>query len=60
MSITVWVFCPTRATSLYWDPDVKTDSTGRAWVSFYNNSSETRLRISAETLSSDGVPGCCE
>ena len=46
--------------TLYWDPDVKTDSTGRAWVSFYNNSSETRLRISAETLSSDGVPGCCE
>ena len=46
--------------TLYWDPDVKTDSTGRAWVSFYNNSSETRLRISAETLTSDGVPGCYE
>ena len=43
--------------TLYWNPALETDSLGRAYVDFYNNSNTTRLRISAETLTPDGVPG---
>lgn len=43
--------------TLYWNPALVTDSLGRAYVDFYNNSNTTRLRISAETLTLDGVPG---
>ena len=40
--------------TLYWNPEVKIDSLGKAQVSFYNNSSARRLFISAEGLSPDG------
>ena len=43
--------------TLYWNPSVETDSSGRASVIFYNNSTEHGLGISVETLSPDGVPG---
>ena len=43
--------------TLYWNPALATDSLGRAYIDFYNNSCATRPRINAETLTSDGVPG---
>ena len=42
--------------TIYWDPEVTTDNTGRATVSFYNNGYSRALTISAEGLTSDGVP----
>ena len=43
--------------TLYWNPALATDSLGRAYVDFYNNSNATRPRIEAETLTPDGLPG---
>ena len=42
--------------TIYWNPEVATDSTGRATVSFYNNGYSRALTISAEGLTKDGVP----
>ncbi|HIT80789.1 MAG TPA: hypothetical protein IAD09_00885, partial [Candidatus Caccoplasma merdavium] len=46
--------------TLYWNPALETDSLGRAYVDFYNNSHATRPRIEAETLTPDGLPGVYE
>ncbi len=43
--------------TVYWNPNVSTDSNGKATVRFYNNGQNSRLRISAETLSPSGIPG---
>jgi len=43
--------------TLYWNPDVRTDSTGRASVHFYNNETCKVLKISAETLMENGLMG---
>lgn len=45
--------------TLYWNPDVRTDSLGRASVEFYNNSSCRKLKVSAETVLPDGRIGAC-
>ena len=42
--------------TIYWNPEVTTNSTGRATVSFYNNGYSRALTISAEGLTPDGVP----
>ena len=42
--------------TLYWNPDVRTDSQGRAHIEFYNNSTARHLVISAEGLTPDGQP----
>jgi len=42
--------------TLYWNPNVKTDSLGNASVSFFNNSNCKKMTISAETLTSEGTP----
>lgn len=42
--------------TIYWNPEVATDSTGRATVSFYNNGYSRSLTISAEGLTKDGIP----
>lgn len=43
--------------TLYWNPNVRTDSAGRAQVSFYNNGTCRQINISAETVTSDGKVG---
>lgn len=43
--------------TLYWNPNIKTDEHGKAKVQFYNNSNCRQMIISAETITSDGVPG---
>ena len=40
--------------TLYWNPNARTDSSGRLSVTFYNNSRPTRIRVSAAGLTSDG------
>ena len=42
--------------TLYWNPEVTTDSTGCATVSFYNNGYSRALTISAEGLTPEGIP----
>lgn len=46
---------PHRRT-IYWNPEVKTDSTGYTTVSFRNNGYSRRLVISVEGLTNQGVP----
>lgn len=43
--------------TLYWNPNVSTDSNGNAHVSFYNNRSAKKVSISAETVTSNGMIG---
>ena len=40
--------------TLDWNPNVKTDSEGKATIEFYNNSSCTEMFISAEGMTKDG------
>jgi hypothetical protein len=42
--------------TLYWNPDVTTDSTGNATIRFYNNSTCKQLDISAEGITKSGKP----
>ena len=42
--------------TLYWNPNVVTDSTGTAQVEFYNNSYSTRFNISGAGITASGVP----
>ena len=41
--------------TLYWNPDLATDSLGRAQVTFYNNSTATRLRVDVEAMATGGI-----
>ena len=43
--------------TLYWNPNVKTDSNGEASVEFYNNSSCTKYIIDAQTVTKNGEIG---
>ncbi len=40
--------------TLYWNPNALTDDEGRFTATFFNNSKETRIRISAAGISPDG------
>ena len=40
--------------TLYWSPTVQTDNDGNAVIEFYNNSSCSKVLISAEGITSDG------
>jgi hypothetical protein len=46
--------------TLYWNPDVKTDASGKATVSFYNNATCKLMNVSAETVTANGVMGAME
>ena len=43
--------------TLYWNPDVKTNTDGKVRLSFYNNDSCKVIDISAETVTEDGLIG---
>ena len=45
---------PDYRRTLYWNPNVKTDSKGEAKIEFYNNSTCRQLVISAEGITKDG------
>lgn len=40
--------------TIYWNPNVRTDASGKAKVEFYNNSTCQEMRISAEGISAEG------
>lgn len=42
--------------TLYWNPNVQTDSTGKASVEFYNNSRCKKISVSAEGFTQRGIP----
>ena len=44
-------------TTIYWNPDVKTDNTGEATVSFYNSDEITTFRATAEGIGVKGLIG---
>ena len=46
---------PDYRRTLYWNPSVTTDETGKAKIQFYNNSRSTNFSISAETVTSLGI-----
>jgi hypothetical protein len=43
--------------TLYWNPSLKPNAEGKASVEFYNSSRCKSLKVSAESLSSDGTIG---
>ena len=43
--------------TLYWNPSVTPDETGHASIQFYNNSRCKHFKISAETVTSQGIIG---
>ncbi|NPD93265.1 hypothetical protein, partial [Xylanibacter muris] len=47
---------PDHRRTLYWNPNVKTDSKGKAKISFYNNSTCTSIAVSAEGITENGKP----
>ena len=40
--------------TLYWNPNALTDAEGNFTATFYNNSKETRIKMSAAGVTSDG------
>jgi hypothetical protein len=48
---------PDRRATLFWAPIIKTDSSGRATIQFYNHDLETRVRGVIEGISSTGISG---
>jgi hypothetical protein len=43
-------------TTLYWNPNIKTNRKGRAKISFYNSDQARNMQICVEGISHDGVP----
>lgn len=41
--------------TLYWNPNARPDENGKFTATFYNNSKETRIKVSAEGISPDGT-----
>jgi hypothetical protein len=48
---------PDYRRTLYWNPSVTTDEDGKARIQFYNNSRSTNFKISAETVTNEGMIG---
>lgn len=46
--------------TLYWNPNVRTDSNGEATISFYNSPTCKQMRVSAATVTADGLMGNLE
>jgi TonB-dependent SusC/RagA subfamily outer membrane receptor len=47
---------PDLRTTLYWEPNVNTDSNGNAFVSFFNPDNKSTININLEGISENGVP----
>ena len=41
--------------TLYWNPDLLLDDSGKAEVKFYNNGKATSIAVSAEGMAQDGT-----
>jgi uncharacterized protein YfaS (alpha-2-macroglobulin family) len=42
---------------MYWNPNIKTDATGKAEVSFYTSDVLSSYKIVIEGISVEGMPG---
>ncbi|MDR1121497.1 MAG: hypothetical protein LBM08_11330, partial [Dysgonamonadaceae bacterium] len=42
--------------TLYWNPNVKTDESGKVRIQFYNNNFCRKIDISAEGITETGLP----
>ncbi len=47
-------------TTVYWNPEVKTDKNGKATVSFYNNDEISTFRVTSEGIGPNGMIGRSE
>jgi hypothetical protein len=47
---------PDIRTTLYWAPDVRTDSEGKAALSWYNADPKSKIRVIAEGITRGGIP----
>jgi len=45
---------PDHRRTLYWNPNARSDADGRFTATFYNNSKETRIKLSAAGVTTDG------
>ena len=43
-------------TTIHWEPNIKTDATGKATVSFYNAVPQTDVRIVVQGITNSGIP----
>jgi len=48
---------PDYRTTLYWNPNVKTDKNGNAKVIFYNSDITESIQVDIQGLSDNGIPG---
>jgi hypothetical protein len=48
---------PDNRATLYWNPAVQTDASGKATVTFYNSDAATTIRAVAEGINAAGIPG---
>jgi len=48
---------PDYRRTLYWNPSVTPDEKGKASIRFYNNSRCRKFKVSAETITADGIIG---
>lgn len=46
-----------KSSTLFWGPDIMTDSSGKASVSFFNNEKSTEVLISVDGIAANGVCG---
>lgn len=42
--------------TIYWEPNIKTDATGKATVSFYNTVPQTDMRLMVQGITDTGTP----
>jgi hypothetical protein len=49
----------TKSNTLFWGPDIITDSSGKASISFLNNNPLSEILISVEGLAASGLSGSC-
>ena len=48
---------PDKRVTIFWEPNIQTDSTGKATVLFYNADLETEIQGEIEGISRTGNPG---
>jgi hypothetical protein len=47
----------TKSSTLFWGPDIMTDSSGKASASFFSNDNSTEVLISVEGIAANGLSG---
>lgn len=48
---------PDKRVTLHWEPMIKTDANGKAWIEFYNHDNEADIEIRIEGITESGIPG---